>query len=232
MRIDGSTRYLYWGEKVAPRLKETYGKREIKIFAILRDPVERAYSYYWFCVQRNIDLRDFDQAIREEERLLRENEEELYREGLMMYGYTKGSYYSRLLQPYLDHFPRDRFLFLLAEDLKNDFDASIRKIEEFLGVDHADTLKPIERNKTKMTYNMWLLRWINSPSMLKNFMKLFLSPEARIKAKRLAREASRKETPYPSMDLALEGELRLRFQNDICRLEEMIGRDLSKWKTP
>ena len=46
-RGEATPHYLYWAEKVAPRIARTFGGRPPKFIAIFRDPVQRAYSWYW-----------------------------------------------------------------------------------------------------------------------------------------------------------------------------------------
>src|SRR3712207_4809254 len=43
VRAEATPHYLYWSEKVAPRIKEVYGERPVKFIASFRDPVSRAY---------------------------------------------------------------------------------------------------------------------------------------------------------------------------------------------
>lgn len=51
MRAEATPHYLYWSEKVAPRIKEAYGDNPVKLIASFRDPVARAYSWYWNMVR-------------------------------------------------------------------------------------------------------------------------------------------------------------------------------------
>ena len=41
---------------------------------------------------------------------------------------------------------------------------------------------------------------------------------------------NKKQQSYPELSAALKDRLRLEFQDEVCRLEAIIKRDLSHWK--
>ncbi len=86
-RGEASPHYLYWSEKVAPRIKMVYGQMPVKYIVILRDPVERAYSWYWNMVKEGMEDLPFETAVDLEEERLQEHQSELQQAGGMLYGY-------------------------------------------------------------------------------------------------------------------------------------------------
>lgn len=63
LRGEASPSYL-WAEPAAARIKRV--SPEAKILIALRDPVERAHSYYWHRVRRGLERRGFSAAVFDE----------------------------------------------------------------------------------------------------------------------------------------------------------------------
>lgn len=111
-----STSYLYSAD--APeRIKKLYP--EVKLIAVLRNPVERAFSQYRNAIKAgHVDEAvTFDAYIEREESALAQGE------------------YSKQLKKYLEYFDRNQMLILIYEDSRKDPDAFIESIYTFLGVD-------------------------------------------------------------------------------------------------
>src|SRR3712207_4295877 len=149
VRAEATPHYLYWSEKVAPRIKEAYRERPAKFIVSFRDPVSRAYSMYWNMVREGIEDLEFDKALLVEERRLKQNRNELYQLGSMAYGYSAGSRYASLLQPYLDLFSPENF-FVFQDDLKSRVNETCEEIFEFLGVESSIQIKTSNSNPAAM----------------------------------------------------------------------------------
>jgi sulfotransferase family protein len=111
---------------------------DVRLIALLRDPVERALSQYRMSVRRGLETRSFAGAVQEllePDRLLegrsRANETNSY--------IVQGEY-GRVLDAYLQHFPRDQLLVLLTDDLDRRPAEVVKTAFAFLGVD--DTFVP------------------------------------------------------------------------------------------
>jgi len=115
---------------------------QVKLIVICRNPVDRAFSQYKFSVRRGMEPYSFEEALEKEPKRLakakqhcRRNKEQFsenrkYRE----HSYATRGLYARQLKRWLDVFPRDQFLFLCTEELKNHPDAVLKKITSFLGI--------------------------------------------------------------------------------------------------
>jgi hypothetical protein len=105
---------------------------EIRLIAILRDPVDRARSHYRMAVMNEIEKRTFDQAI---DHLLRPDVlEHARREPNETTGYVAWGEYGRILAGYFDIFSREQILVLFTEDLRNDPEQLVRRVYKFVGV--------------------------------------------------------------------------------------------------
>jgi hypothetical protein len=230
VRAEATPHYLYWSEKVAPRIKEVYGERPVKFIASFRDPVSRAYSWYWNMVREGREDLDFDEALQVEERRLRQNHYELYQLGSMVYGYSAGSRYASLLQPYLELFSLENFIFVFQDDLKSRVNETCEEIFEFLGIDSSTQINTSNSNPAAMPRSRLLHKTLRQRSLFKEFIKPFIPMRVRRPLKSKLMDVNLKETPYVPLDRQLAHELRLSFRTEIEKLEKITGRELSSWK--
>ena len=230
VRAEATPHYLYWSEKVAPRIKEVYGEKPVKFIVSFRDPVSRAYSWYWNMVREGREDLDFDEALRVEEYRLKQNRNELYQLGSMVYGYATGSRYASLLQPYLDLFSPECFFFVFQDDLKSRVNGTCANIFEFLGVESSTQVNTSKSNPAAMPRSRLLHKTLRQRSLLKEFIKPFMPGRFRRRLKSRMMQVNLKETPYAPLDPQLAHELRLSYRTEIGKLEKITGRELSSWK--
>jgi hypothetical protein len=104
-----------------------------RLVAILRDPVERAYSHYRMAVRRGQDTRTFDAAVAE---MLAGPDALAAARASTRLGetYVAWSEYGRMLAAYLERFDREQLLVTYTSDLEADPAAVLRAIDEFLDV--------------------------------------------------------------------------------------------------
>jgi hypothetical protein len=119
-------------ERIVPsRIRKAYP--EVRLVAVLRDPVARARSYHRMSRMREHEDRPFDLAI---EQLLEPDALAESRAGPKVNNsYVVLGEYGRLLQGYFDVFPREQLLVLFHEDLERDPAAACERVFAFLGVD-------------------------------------------------------------------------------------------------
>lgn len=108
---------------------------DVKLVAILRDPVERARSHHAMALLEDWDTRPFDEAVRqllEPDALERARRDIHERSGYIVFGE-----YGRILQGFLDVYPREQLLVLFTKDLNDDPHAVMTELFQFIGVDPA-----------------------------------------------------------------------------------------------
>lgn len=230
VRAEATPHYLYWSEKVAPRIKEVYGERPVKFIVSFRDPVSRAYSWYWNMVREGREDLHFDEALRVEEFRLEQNRHELYQLGSMVYGYSAGSRYASLLQPYLEVFSPEDFFFIFQDDLKSRVDETCEEIFEFLGIESSIQINTSNSNPAAMPRSRLLHKTLRQRSLFKELIKPFIPIRVRRPLKSRLMDANFKETPYAPLDPQVAHELRLSYKTEIENLEKITGRELSSWK--
>jgi hypothetical protein len=113
---------------------------DVKLVAVLRDPVERAFSHYQHEVRGGRESLAFSDALdREAERLAGE-EERLRREpgyysyNHHRYAYTRRGLYLEQLRRWMQHFPLSHLLVLQSERLFRDPAAVTGAVYDFLGL--------------------------------------------------------------------------------------------------
>lgn len=122
----------------------------VKLIALLRNPVDRAYSHYAHNLRANrINLKkgkqkreilSFEEAIKcEEERLYLEREKSLknesyYSQSCMYYSYLAKGIYINQLKRWSKFFPKEQILIIESEKLYTEPAVSFRQIGEFLNL--------------------------------------------------------------------------------------------------
>jgi len=115
-----------------------------RVVVLLRDPIARAYSHYRHTRRNGHEDLTFDEALaRETARTAPERDRYTHAGGrpdkaLFRFSYAARGYYADQLARWLEHYPADRVLVLLAERLFADPAASTRRAAEFLGLPEAD----------------------------------------------------------------------------------------------
>lgn len=168
--------------------------------------------------------------MRAEERRLRQNHDELYRLGSMVYGYSAGSRYASLLRPYLELFPPEDFFFVFQDDLKSRANETCEGIFEFLGIEPSTPINTSNSNPAAMPRSRLFHKTLRQRSPLKELVKPLIPARARGALKSRLMQANLKETPYATLDRQLDREMRLGYGTEIEELEKITGRGLSSWK--
>jgi hypothetical protein len=106
---------------------------DVRLVALLRDPVQRAHSAHRMLVRRGEESRPFAKAIAD---LL--HPEELRRSRSAPAGesrsYVAAGEYGRMLEAYLEHFDRDQLHVELTDELARDPEGVVSRVCAFLGV--------------------------------------------------------------------------------------------------
>jgi len=181
-----------------------------RIVAILRHPVDRAFSHYChFVVAGGEDLSDFAEAVRQE----------ASRQAAgwpFTYQYLGWSRYSTQLRPFFDLFGRDRVLVHLHDDLCADDQAVIRTTLGFLGVDDLSPIPALGRyNEVRPTV----------PPVGR-----LLGRVAPASVRRLIGARAKSAPARPSLDPSLRAELTEQLRDEVLALEDLLQRDLSAWR--
>jgi hypothetical protein len=113
---------------------------EVKLVAVLRNPVERAFSHYQHEVRDGRETLTFPEAVEQEAARLAGEEERLAREpgyysyNHHRYSYTRRGLYLEQLRRWEARYGRERLLVLQSEALFRDPAAAVDRVQAFLGL--------------------------------------------------------------------------------------------------
>ena len=216
---EASPWYLY-----SPRSAEKihYYLPKAKLIAILRNPVERAFSHFLdFRRDAKEPLTDFAQALQEEEVRIRDNWHPLWH-------YKQMGFYSVQLKRYFDRFDRNQIQVYLYEDFKNNPIIVMQEIFRFINVD--ETFVPdmsLRHNVSGIPKNKALHIFLKTKHPLKNLIKPWI-PE-RLRLQTVVNLRNRNLMKPPKLSLELRQQLMQEYRDDILMLQDLIERDLTKW---
>ena len=198
---------------------------EVRLIALLRHPVERAYSHYLMMMNSGtIAYRPFVPLFREKAQSV----ETWAQEPLRCYGFLL-SFYFESLQRYFDHFPRDRIRVYLFEDYVADPRAVLADIFDYLGVETAFTPDIDTRHNPThgIPKNTFLHRTVMRPNLIKTIAQKLLPGTLRRRV--AAQMLQQTRTDKPALPKAVRDEFTAVYREDILKVQTLLGRDLSLW---
>ncbi|NMP21259.1 sulfotransferase family protein [Sulfobacillus harzensis] len=213
-RGEASTLYLY-SAQAADNIRALIP--EARLIAILRNPVERAFSQYTF--QRFLKtepLETFEEALAAEPRRVQDP--------IPFHLYRPVGLYSEQIKRYLERFPQEQVLWLLQDDLASHPEEVFRQIFMHIGVD-PDFVPDLHHrtNASGVPQHETLFRAIKSAGRA---VKRFLPEKLAVALSGTAHETLLER---PSMQPETRAELQDYFRKDIEATAALIGRDLSHW---
>jgi hypothetical protein len=216
---EASPMYLY-SPKAPDRIRHYIP--DAKLIAILRNPVERAYSAFVYMAREGREpLSEFSQALQVEEGRIRNNWEWIWH-------YKNVGYYYAQLKRYFAIFDRAQVQVYLHEDLKADPLSVLRDIFRFLGID--ETFNPdtsLRHNVSGIPKGGVLPSLVFGRNPAKAILKPLL-PEG-LRQHISLRLRSQYLDEAPPLAPEVRRELIGVYRDDILKLENLIGRDLSEW---
>lgn len=196
----------------------------VKLIAVLRNPVDRAYSQFLSHVQRDFEpLNDFAQALDAEKDRIEDN-------WSPRWFYKERGFYYRQLKPYFDRFDSSQIRVFVYEDIREDYSKVLASIFEFLEVkkDFKPNLSQ-KYNTTKSHKNRKLFRFFSGKNSLKSALRPFFTPSQRT---RIVSTLMQLNTgPKTKLSSELRDRLISEYREDILGLQDLIQRDLSCWLT-
>jgi Sulfotransferase domain len=180
----------------------------IKIIMVMRNPIERANSFYRSRAPHE-DWKSFDDALNNDPEIL-----------------SRGQYIDQI-EILLNHYTKDQILFLFYDDLQKDERAYISQIYKFLGVD--STFEPsVIGNPIRAAMFPRLrriLRQMGLTPLVNLVNKSFVGDMLR---RYIKKKQNSQGTPN-NIPQHIEEKLRKHFQPYNKRLAEFSGRNLGSW---
>jgi hypothetical protein len=215
---EASPQYLC--SEVAPvRIRETVP--DARLIAVLRDPVERAFSAYLHLVRDGEETLDFEQALDAEDDRRAAGWDPIWL-------YRAAGLYADQVERYLSLFDREQLRIYLHEDLEADSVGMVQDVYRFLGVD--DRFVPttdVRFNPSGLLRHPRLFKWATTENPVRRVARAVV-PHGRRERMRVA--VIHRSLERPTLDPEVRRRLAASFTADIDRLERILGRDLSSWR--
>lgn len=214
---EASTLYLFSKEAPANIVRQVPNAR---LIAVLRNPVERAYSNYlehrW---EGREPLADFGAAL--------DNETARAAAGWSpFWQYRTMGLYGEQLERYFGVFDQDQLRVFLFEDFIQNRMAVLADIASFLEIDAFPPSEPVHRNAAGIPRNRTIQKAMRRSSRIKSVMKSVLPSETRAS---IRRGLERFNLTKPDMPEQVRQTLIDFYRDDIRKVEEILKRDLSRW---
>lgn len=208
--------------------------KNARIIAILRNPIDRAYSAYWFARQNRWETAaSFEEALALEPKRRGRGDS---KERVELTYLAHGHYYEQILR-FVDLFGREKVKILLTDDLRSQPKPVVQEVLAFLGVepvvDGIDLGKLSNSAKTPRVPALQRLLTIPGvwyrrlgrrvlPQGVRDFMNEQVT-------KRLIM-LNTKDFSYPPMKPETRARLKDYFRSHNEDLAEFLGRDLIHWQ--
>jgi len=110
----------------------------IKLIAILRNPIDKTYSHYNMSVTEGSQKLSFEDAIKEDMQKLESNvlQENEYFHVSVENSYLARGFYAEQLQMWFNLFPKERLYIISTEDLSSKTNETLNSIFDFLQLPH------------------------------------------------------------------------------------------------
>lgn len=232
---EASVGYLYHYQGCIPQIKKYLG--DPKIIIVLRNPIERIFSHYNFFIREGKEKKSLLEAIEAEPERIKQN---------YYYGwhyFSVGEYFEQV-KAYLNNFFYVKIL--LHEDLLSNPKKIAREIFSFLEVDenfipdvsYHYNVSGVPKNsiRSRLIINsltrvrrlyLYILRFQNTrPKDVKNNMS---AGNKREKIVQFTETIKNNNLVRPEMKPETRAYLKGVYREDILKLQDLIGRDLSHW---
>ncbi|HEY9849893.1 MAG TPA: sulfotransferase [Leptolyngbyaceae cyanobacterium] len=194
---------------------------DAKLIAILRHPVDRAYSSFVHRVQQNLEpITDFNQVIQKED----------FRVKDVWWGtrhYVRVGFYCAQIKRYLDTFDKQQLKVYLYEDLASNPVKLIQDIFQFIGVD--ETVVPDVSTKhlvSGIPKSKFWHNFLNRKSPIKDILKQLIPAKI---GKQITSDLRKRNLTKPPLSPDIRRQLIEVYKEDILNLQDLIDRDLSIW---
>lgn len=221
--VTGEASPLYLYEPKAPENIKAMAP-DTKMIAMLRDPVEQAYSHYMYATKSLVEEEpDFKTALLSEQQRAEMGWQP-------MFGYSKFARYGEQLARYYDLFPKEQILLLDYQDYQERPLEVLQKIMAFVGVD--DTFAPDmswRPNAGGRPKSQWFQDFLIKPNPITGTISKLIphAMTAKIRDILVGINLNKNDSQLPADAKAL---LIERLGDDVTKLELLTGRDFSHWR--
>jgi hypothetical protein len=196
---------------------------DCKLIFLIRDPVARAHSHYWFRARLGRESRTFVEALRDEKRS--PHDEDCY---LIRYGQ-----YADQLHRYFGAFEREQILVVRFSALTRVPEDSLRSVQEFLGVPPLVTALPNSNPASEVRSEALqhaVRRVTTDRGPVTEALRAVVPSKFRYRLRQGLKRLNAKPAVKPPIDEQAREILADVYRPELDELEALLGVQLDDWR--
>ena len=194
-----------------------------RLIFLVRDPVARAHSHYWFRVRSGRESRAFVEALRDEQRSPDDPDCYLIRHGQ----------YAEQLRRYFDAFQREKILVVRFSELTRRPQASLQHVHEFLGVPPMITTLPNSNPASEVRSELLqhaVRRVTSDRGPITQALRAVVPSKIRYRLRQELKRLNARPVTKPPLAPEAQEILVGVYLPELGRLETLLGVQLDEWR--
>lgn len=234
-RGESSTGYMVF-PGVVERIKNTIP--DPRFIFIFRNPIDRAYSHYWWLRGRGYETRTFSEALLADMYDVPHSENRIKGGGGYRYYFAFGMY-GAYLRSFMNVFGRERVNIITTEGLKGNLAQTLNACFCFLGLESLEKINPIRTNETIVYQHAQLYGFLSTAGsqtrfrdVLKNGLPVGVYKKLinlRGAMANLVGKMMKSRKTYPPLTIEERFWLGSLYREDVNILREITGLSFDVW---
>ena len=199
---------------------------ETHVVIVLRNPLDRAYSAYWYARRRGWEyLKTFEEGIQADPKRFGDNW--VKQRGC---AYLDRSMYAKHLSNVLEHFSKEQVHVFLLEDIERNAFEECRRLYNLFDLD-SELSPHIDRrlNVAALPRSEKFAQLMSSNLFIKRSFRHFFPDRISDLIKRIIIRLNKKKFSLPPMNPETRTQLIEYFKPHNAQLNQLLERDLSHW---
>jgi len=214
--VGEATPYYLQSPEAPVRIAEVCPKA--RLIAIVRDPVERARSHYWYRRRHGKEPREVQEAFEAEIARYPDMKEEDY--------LIPSGLYARQLERYVDIFGRDQIHVLTLHRLTSSPGLALRRLQNHIRIEPR-SLPLAQKNQSSAPwsrrYRDFVQELVKSQGLLKRLIKAITTRTTRRKIMEIMHAVNMKKKEKPKLPVWIRRSLKDIYSNEVKILEREFG---------
>ncbi|WP_456440386.1 sulfotransferase family protein [Psychroserpens sp.] len=232
---ESSTTYmLFPGFK--ERIKEHYNTKDLRFIFILRNPIDRIYSHYWYVKGVGSENLNLKKAILKDKNLEPNFSHELP-EGRFK-NYFQYGLYGKWLTSFYESFDESQIKILIFEDFKNNPLKTANECFDFLNLSPINTLQELDTNETAIIKYQKLYKSIlkitqGNIKLMKPIYLLiprFIKTKIKHNISDIIIKYTKTNKKYPKLSPNDRLWIKDMYKDDFELLKKVTGKNFNLWK--
>ena len=226
---ESTTAYMYY-DTFINNINSNY-KVSPKFIFILRNPIDRFNSHFWWIKGLGLEKSNFQEALSKDQN----NEFKAY--NYYPKYYFQFGLYAKWLKRFYNCFDRSNIKIIIFEDLINNQLKTANSCFEFLGLKKLDTISNHTSNQTALLKNPELYHFLNKSAIGKySFTKIgkYFLPKKTINwiilnIKNNLKNWKKENVSYPKLSKENRYELKALYFKDVSELKKLTEYNYKEW---